>query len=93
MKKTLAILLALVMVVTLFAGCNNNNPAPETKTGSVFWLNFKPESDEALKKLAAMYTEETGVPVEILTAASGTGKDKKVILTILYSLCLLSVER
>ena len=72
MKKTLAILLALVMVVTLFAGCNNNNPAPETKTGSVFWLNFKPESDEALKKLAAMYTEETGVPVEILTAASGT---------------------
>ena len=26
-------------------------------------------------------------------AASGTGKDKKVILTILYSLCLLSVER
>ena len=72
MKKTLAILLALVMVVTLFAGCNNNNPAPETKTGSVYWLNFKPESDEALKQLAAMYTEETGVPVEILTAASGT---------------------
>ena len=40
--------------------------------GSVYWLNFKPESDEALNQLAAMYTEETGVPVKIVTAASGT---------------------
>ena len=41
-------------------------------SGSVYWLNFKPESDEALKQIAAMYTEETGVPVQIVTAASGT---------------------
>ena len=40
--------------------------------GSVYWLNFKPESDKALKEIAAMYTEETGVKVEIVTAASGT---------------------
>lgn len=43
----------------------------ETAKGSVYWLNFKPESDEALKEIAKMYTDETGVPVEIVTAASG----------------------
>ena len=68
MKKLFAMLLALVMVLS-FAACGNE----ETEaTGSVYWLNFKPESDEVLKDLAAKYTEETGVPVEILTAASGT---------------------
>lgn len=40
--------------------------------GSVYWLNFKPESDEALQEIAAMYTEETGVPVKVVTAAQGT---------------------
>jgi len=40
--------------------------------GSVYWLNFKPESDEALQAIAAKYTEETGVPVKVVTAASGT---------------------
>ena len=68
MKKLFAMLLALVMVLS-FAACGNE----ETEaTGSVYWLNFKPESDEVLKELAAKYTAETGVPVEILTAASGT---------------------
>ena len=47
-------------------------PAEPAAEGSVYWLNFKPESDEALKQIAAMYTEETGVEVEIVTAASGT---------------------
>ena len=40
--------------------------------GSVYYLNFKPEQDEAWQALAAAYTEETGVPVTVLTAASGT---------------------
>ena len=40
--------------------------------GRVFWLNFKPEADGTLQKVAAMYTEKTGVPVTIQTAASGT---------------------
>ena len=38
----------------------------------MFWLNFKPEADGTLQKVAAMYTEKTGVPVTIQTAASGT---------------------
>ena len=40
--------------------------------GRVFWLNFKPESDEVLQTIAQMYTEKTGVPVTVQTAASGT---------------------
>jgi len=88
MKKLIALLLALVMVVALAACGETVEPeapvvetpeteapeteVPETAAGSVYWLNFKPESDEALKNIAAMYTEETGVPVEIVTAASGT---------------------
>ena len=38
---------------------------------SVYYLNFKPEADEAWQSLAAAYTEETGVPVTVVTAASG----------------------
>ena len=44
-------------------------PAAE---GSVYYLNFKPEQDEAWQNLAKEYTEKTGVPVTVLTAASGT---------------------
>ena len=40
--------------------------------GSVYWLNFKPEADELLQQVAGMYTEKTGVPVKVVTAASGT---------------------
>ena len=39
--------------------------------GSVYYLNFKPEQDEAWQTLAAAYTAETGVPVTVVTAASG----------------------
>ncbi|MCR5468477.1 MAG: ABC transporter substrate-binding protein [Lachnospiraceae bacterium] len=41
-------------------------------SGSVYWLNFKPEADEALQGIAATYTEQTGVEVKVVTAASGT---------------------
>ena len=44
--------------------------------GKVYYLNFKPEQDEAWQDLAKKYTEETGVPVTVLTAASGTYEEK-----------------
>lgn len=44
-------------------------PAAE---GSVYYLNFKPEVDEQWQEIAAAYTEATGVPVKVVTAASGT---------------------
>ena len=44
----------------------------DSGSGSVYWLNFKPESDEVLQDVAKTYTEQTGVPVKVVTAASGT---------------------
>ena len=85
MKKFLALLLALVMVFAL-AACGgegetttteppaDDTTAPEdgnTAAGSVYYLNFKPEQDAQWQELAALYTEETGVPVKVVTAASG----------------------
>ena len=67
MKKILAFALVLVLVLALFAGCKG---AEEAK-GSVYFLNFKPEADEAWQALAKTYTEKTGVSVKVLTAASG----------------------
>ena len=47
--------------------------APSTEaTGSVYYLNFKPEADAAWQALAQEYTEATGVEVKVVTAASGT---------------------
>ena len=50
-------------------------PAEETASaegGSVYYLNFKPEVDEAWQQIAADYTASTGVEVKVVTAASGT---------------------
>ena len=67
MKKALSLLLIAILCVGLFAGCAGGG-----EEGRVYWLNFKPESDEVLQEVAKMYTEETGVEVKVLTAASGT---------------------
>ena len=40
-------------------------------TGTVYYLNFKPEQADQWKELAEKYTEETGVQVDVVTAASG----------------------
>ena len=69
MKKIIALVLTLVMVFALAAVGGTAYAADE---GSVYWLNFKPELDEAAQGLAKMYTEKTGVPVKVVTAASGT---------------------
>ena len=68
MKKFLSFVLALVMALALVA-CGQKQG---TASGRVFWLNFKPEADASLQKIAEMYTKETGVPVTVQTAASGT---------------------
>ena len=67
MKKALALLIVAILCVGMFAGCGKKDDK-----GSVYWLNFKPESDEVLQKVAKMYTEETGIEVKVVTAASGT---------------------
>ncbi len=50
-------------------------PADTGAAGSVYYLNFKPEADAAWQELAATYTQQTGVPVKVVTAASGTYSD------------------
>ena len=71
MKKTLALILAAVMALSLVACAKTPaNGGTETK-GSVYYLNFKPEADQAWQALAKTYTEKTGVEVKVVTAASG----------------------
>ena len=81
MKKVFALLLSLTLCVGLLSACGGSKtetPASSgesgssTATGSVYYLNFKPEQDEAWQNLAKAYTEETSVPVTVVTAASGT---------------------
>ena len=97
-KKTLSVLLASVMTLSMLAGCAQaaapapaaDAPAAEEEApaadeaeevaeapaasgeGQVYYLNFKPEADEAWQDIAKTYTEQTGVPVTVVTAASGT---------------------
>ena len=70
MKKILALILALVLCFGLVA-CGGSGDDAAEETGSVYYLNFKPEQDAQWQALAASYTEQTGVPVTVVTAASG----------------------
>ena len=86
MKKALAILLAAALALSMTAcgGKTASSTAASTAAsgsaasgakGQVYYLNFKPESDSAWQTLAAEYTKETGVPVKVVTAASGKYSD------------------
>ncbi|MCI6959971.1 MAG: extracellular solute-binding protein [Oscillospiraceae bacterium] len=81
MKKALALVLAGAMALSLAAcgstpsstATSGSTPASgaSTASGKVYYLNFKPEQDQQWQDLAKVYTEQTGVPVEVVTAASG----------------------
>ena len=70
MKKILALVLALVLCFGLVA-CGGGSDDAAEETGSVYYLNFKPEQNDQWQALAASYTEQTGIPVTVVTAASG----------------------
>lgn len=69
-RKTLAIFVSVLLVCGMVA--TGGLAVAEEATGSVYYLNFKPEQDAQWQDLAALYTEQTGVDVVVLTAASGT---------------------
>ncbi len=71
MKKFTVILLVAALALTSVFAQGAAEATTAAKKGSVYWLNFKPESDAALQSLAAEYTAETGVEVKVVTAASG----------------------
>lgn len=60
----------------LLAGCGGSDSDADKSSGdgskgTIYYLNFKPEADEAWQKMAKKYTEEKGVEVKVVTAASG----------------------
>ncbi len=86
MKKVLAGILAVIMLVSL-AACTSSQNGNSTQgsaatgstsgdtmgdTGAIRYLNFKPEVAEVYAEIAAAYKAETGVTVDVITAASGT---------------------
>ncbi|MGN1112180.1 MAG: ABC transporter substrate-binding protein [Acutalibacteraceae bacterium] len=76
--RAAALTLAGLMAAGSLAGCGGSSSqggsssTGDAKNGKVYYLNFKPEQDEAWQNLAAKYTEETGVQVTVKTAAEGT---------------------
>ena len=85
-KKLLALTLSGALAVSMLAGCGGSSNGGDTSTstdtkadtteasgavGSVYYLNFNPEQDQQWQDLAKAYTDETGVPVTVVTAASG----------------------
>ena len=58
---------------TTAAAGGSDAPAPAASgEGAVYYLKFKPEQADQWVALAETYTKETGVPVTVVTATSGT---------------------
>ena len=68
MKKYFAAAMSAAMV----AGLAVVPTQAEEAKGSVYYLNFKPEQATQWEDPPKTYTEQTGVEVNVLTAASGT---------------------
>lgn len=62
------------MTLVFLAGCGNAADQNNSNTGqgSVYYLNFKPEVDSVWQRIATQYTQATGVPVKVVTAANNT---------------------
>ena len=79
-KRIIALVLAAAMVGSLATGCGSGGSGDggtdggsnSEATGKVYYLNFKPEQADQWVQLAEQYTDETGVQVDVQTAASGT---------------------
>ena len=73
LKNVLALTMVATMAVGAFVGCGNSKDggdSAKSDSGKVYYLNFKPEADDAWQALAKEYTKETGVDVTVVTAAS-----------------------
>lgn len=75
---------AAVIGAMALAGCSSSSSettgstaggestaAGDASKGSVYYLNFKPEADAAWQEMAKKYSEEKGIDVKVVTAASG----------------------
>ena len=73
MKRLFKAGITALMATTMLVGCGtpSSKSSNEKPKGKVYYLNFKPEADAQWQELAKLYTKKTGVPVTVLTAASG----------------------
>ena len=73
MKKILSFLLMTTMALSLTACGGSSSSTEEPKSsGSIYYLNFKPEIAPVYEEIAAAYEAETGIKLNVVTAASGT---------------------
>ena len=82
MKKILAVVSALVLalgIVNILSAPRSMperaNAAENPSSGSVYYLNFKPEQAAQWEQVAAQYTQLTGVPVTVVTAVMAVMAD------------------
>ena len=76
MKKFLSILMSIILIATIFTGCNkkeNQGTTPQNNNGktTIRFLNFKPEIATVYDEIAKAYKNETGNTLIVETAASG----------------------
>ena len=70
-KGLIALGLAAVMTASALTGCGGASDKKESSSkkeakGTVYYLNFKPEADAQWQELADIYTEKTGVKVNVV---------------------------
>ena len=62
------------MTASALTGCGGASDKKESgkkeAKGTVYYLNFKPEADAQWQELAKLYTDKTGVKVNVVTAAA-----------------------
>lgn len=68
--KALAVLGVLTMSVSGLAACGGSQASADK--GHVYYLSAKPEQQDEFKDLAKQFTKDTGIPVDVSVASSGT---------------------
>jgi raffinose/stachyose/melibiose transport system substrate-binding protein len=66
MKKSSCVIAVCAIFAFLFGACSRKD------TPSVYLLNFKAEIQSQWEQVAKEFTGETGIPMKVVTAASGT---------------------
>lgn len=61
----------LVVAILTISSSGSDAAKDSSEKGKVYYLSFKPEQEEQWKEIAQKYTDETGVEVKVVTAASG----------------------
>lgn len=76
MKNSIGRMIALASILSLSAGmlaaCGGSTGGDAKAEGKVYYLNFKGDTQDDWERLGEEYTKQTGVPVTVQTATSGT---------------------